>query len=130
MPGIEIEGIENALRVLGVAGTLDTIEPAMKRGSLRLEAGMKYYPPKPPRSTYVRTGRYGQGWNTRFSRREDRIENITGNNVRYGPEVGSEEHQAPVHARTGWPTDLDVARREEPEIVRDVEAELRRGLSR
>lgn len=123
-----IRGIDDALRVLGVAGTLDTIEPAMRRGSLRLEAGMKYYPPRPPNSTYVRTGRYGQGWNTRFHSTGQEIRNTTGNNVEYAPDVGSAEEQNPVHRRTGWPTDEAVMRREEPTIVRDVEETLRRAI--
>lgn len=127
MPISRIEGIENALRILGAVGTLDTIEPDLKRGALRLEAGMKYYPPARTGSSYVRTGRYGQGWNTRFERTENTFVGTVGNNVRYAADVGSAEQQNPIHRRTGWPTDVQVARREEPGIVRNIEESLRRA---
>ena len=47
-----------------------------------------------------------------------------GNNISYGPLVGSHQFQRPVHRRTGWPRDLDVLNQRTPLIEQKFESAL------
>lgn len=110
------------------ADLLAIVQPPLDRGGLRVEAGMKPYPPPPPDSTYVRgapphSEKLGSRWTSRrisgdgFSGRE------IGNNASYGPFVQSRELQARVH-QDRWQTDEEIISRELPATVADVRRAL------
>jgi hypothetical protein len=119
-----------AIRVEGAAGAAASFRQAARqvgalqtpiwRSLLMMERELKVYPPPPPMSSYVRSGRLGASWNSM----------VTGNsgilqtNVPYSIWVQSAQYQAFQH-RGRWQTDEQVLRRLEPEIVRNFTDALR-----
>jgi hypothetical protein len=118
-----VQEVAEALRRRGVR-VLDVIEGPLDRGAIRIEAAMKVYPPKPPGSTYRRTGTLGRRWTTRPIRSANEVGREVGNKtVPYAPLVQSEELQARFH-RGRWLTDAQALRNESPRLLRDVEDTL------
>lgn len=110
------------------ADLLAIVGPPLERGGLRVEGGMKPYPPPPPNSRYVRgapphSEKLGSRWTSRRIEGDGFRGREVGNNASYAPRVQSTERQAPIH-RGRWQTDEDVIRREMPAIVADVRRAL------
>lgn len=110
------------------ADLLAIVQPPLDRGGLRIEAGMKPYPPPPPDSRYVRgapphSEKLGSRWTTRRIAGQGYVGREVGNNASYGPWVQSRELQARVH-QGRWQTDEEIVTRELPATVLDVERAL------
>lgn len=104
------------------------VRPPLDRGGLRVEAGMKPYPPPPPNSRYVRgapphSEKLGSRWTSRSISGPGFVGREVGNTASYGPWVQSRELQARVH-QGRWQTDEDVIMRELPATVSDVRQAL------
>lgn len=129
---IEIRGLDKLYRKLGKIQGTQVLERPMQRGLLRLQRRMQEYPPAVPatpgRRAYRRTGTYGRRWVTRVDKSGGGLVGRVGNNVAYGPYVGSERFQARVHAGR-WPTDARVVREEQAGIVADFQREIDRALT-
>jgi hypothetical protein len=120
-----------AIRVDGASGAAASFRQAARRvGALNqpiwrslllMERELKIYPPPPPRSTYVRTGRLGSSWNSSVSGNSG----ILQTNVSYAIWVQNAQHQAWMHRGRWRNTDDAVVRRLEPEIVRTFTDALR-----
>ncbi len=93
-------------RVFSIAP--DTFRKPLVMITSRWHQEMAKYPPKPAHSVYNRTGRYGQGWHTVVEVTSTTFRGETGNNVKYGPYVGSAKRQVSFHKKAGWRTDEDV----------------------
>lgn len=136
MANVEIRGIKELLRLLGVARTLEILEPPMQRSVFYLQAPLEIYPAPPVGSTYRRQGIYGGSWTTTpINRTKDSLTITIGNRAtyrgrEYAPWVGSEQFQTRVHARTGWPTDQGVAESQLPTIIEEFEASVAAALRR
>ena len=110
------------------ADLLAIVQPPLDRGGMRVEAGIKPYPPPPPDSRYVRgapphSEKLGSRWTTRRISDQGFAGREIGNNASYGPFVQSRELQARVH-QDRWQTDEEIITRELPATVRDVEQAL------
>lgn len=119
---VTTEGIEDAIQALQKRGqkALTVLEPPLRRGALRIEAGLKVYPAQGSGARYRRTGTLGRRWTTRSSQPSPmRLEVEVGNNTLYGPYVQSKERQAAVH-RGRWQTDVEVAEQNTDAIIEDV----------
>lgn len=127
---IEIKGVAELIKELGLFAALDKLEPPMRRAVYRLQAAMQDYPPAPSASRYIRTGTLGRRWTTKIERSADGLVGTVGNNTAYGPWVQSERFQARVHRRTGWMTDERAMRENEQAIVDDFEREIDRALAK
>lgn len=89
---------------------------------------MQRYPPKPPGSTYVRTGDYGRGWKPGFQRDGgDLVATVTNDDVDYASLVGSPD-QTSQHASTGWPRIDEVAEGERLNVGATLQAEIGEAL--
>ena len=122
MPNIEIVGLPELLRKLDrIGGDLaQTLRPPMQRSLNRIVADMSDYPLQRPGSTYRRTGTYGRKWTTAITSHGDGLEGRAGNNIIYGPFVGSKRFQSRVH-RGRWATDEDTLHKHLPAITRDFQ---------
>lgn len=143
---IEIKGLDKLYRKLDKAAAKQTLVKPMQRTTLRLQRRMQEYPPAlPPRQGpvsrrtsrrgarnfrlgYKRTGTYGKRWTTRVMSSGDGLVGKVGNNVKYGPYVGSKQFQARVH-QGRWNTDDQVVREEQAAIVADFAREIDRALA-
>lgn len=92
---------------------------------------LKPYPPKPPQSTYVRTGELRRAWDVVVNRRAGEV--AIKNTRDYAPYVIG-ERQVSFHKRTGW---LRLSEHEQPVLDKAVpivakafESELRHFLFR
>lgn len=151
---IEIRGLDRLLKKLDAVTAARVIARPMARGVTRLQRRMQEYPPplaaiqgpaSAPvrfstrsgravnfiarrRKPYRRTGTYGRRWTTRITGNATGMVGRVGNNVRYGPFVGSERFQARIH-RGRWNTDERVVRQEQPGIVADFQSEIDQALA-
>ena len=131
---IHIEGLDRLVAKFGRIGTMDALEPAMHKAVKWIEAEIKPYPPKPAHSTYERTGKLGQGWTQTVTRAGDILTGKVGTNVSYAPLVQHDRrfpapHQALVHKRTGWPTDVQVMEANRAVIVQEFKNAIRGALN-
>lgn len=143
---IEIRGLDKLFKKLGkVAGTEVLVKPT-QRATVRLQHRMQEYPPalsprqgpvsartgrKGARSFrlgYRRTGTYGRRWTVRIIKSGNGLQGKVGNNVPYGPYVGSKQYQARVH-QGRWNTDDQVVREEQTAILADYQREIDRALA-
>ena len=84
------------------------------------------YPPKPPQSTYRRTGRLGRSWKTQVYAKKA----LVGTSIKYAPYVQVSATQASFHKRTGWVTIEQVAKAIEPkarQIIAQAIDKITRG---
>lgn len=143
---VTIKGLDALYRKLDKAAAQKTLEAPMQRGVLRLQARMQEYPPalsprqgpvsartsrrgaRAFRGGYRRTGTYGRRWTTRVTKSGEGLVGKVGNNVAYGPYVGSARWQAKVH-QGRWNTDDQVIKEEAPAIVADFAREIDRALA-
>lgn len=127
---IEVRGVKEAASRLNLK-PVEVVLPALHRGAFRIERDMKLYPAPPPDSKYVRTFVLRKQWTTapiagsNASYAGYKVGTITP----YAPWVQSHLFQAKVH-RGRWPTDQQVASRNMPGLVRDVNLTVRRALQR
>jgi hypothetical protein len=135
---IQIQGIDKLMRKLTLAAAIQTLEPPMYRGVNRLEAFMKYYPPAPSGSKYIRgygfpnrptSEKYGQRWTTKVTSSASGLVGKVGNNASYAPWVGSSMFQTRFHARTGWPTDAKAIAANGKAIMADFQSAIDRALA-
>jgi hypothetical protein len=119
MPALAIRGMDQLVAKLGRAKAMQTYEPPMQRAVLRVQRPMQEYPPPPPHSTYRRTGTYGRRWITRVESSSAGLTGRVGNNVYYGPFVGSSIFQTATHRATGWTTDAEALKQNEAAILAD-----------
>ena len=110
------------------ADLLAIVRPPLERGGLRVEAGMKPYPPPPPNSRYVRgapphSEKLGSRWTSRSISGAGFVGREVGNTASYAPFVQSAERQATIH-RGRWQTDEQVIEREMPAVIADVRRSL------
>lgn len=143
---IEIRGLDRLFKKLGKVAATETLVKPMQRSVLRLQRRMQEYPPALPsrqgptsrrttrrgarnfRQGYKRTGTYGRRWTTRVTASGGGLVGKVGNNVAYGPYVGSKQFQARVH-QGRWNTDDQVVREEQPAIVADFQATIDKALA-
>lgn len=151
---ITIQGLDRLYRKLGKIASAQVLERPMQRAVLRLQRRMQEYPPalaavqgpasQPVRFStrggrqvgfiarrrkpYRRTGTYGRRWTTKVQRSSGGLVGRVGNNVAYGPYVGSERFQARIH-RGRWNTDERIVREEQAAIVADFQREIDRALA-
>lgn len=126
---IQIRGIDQAVKKLGLVATTTMLEPPMQRAVLRLQRDMAEYPPQPPASTYRRTGTLGRKWTVKVARLPNGLRGTVGNNTWYAPLVQSRRFQTAVHRRHGWITDTQAVNQNERAIVADFEAALKRATA-
>lgn len=152
--GIEIKGLDRLYRKLDKAASQKVLEAPMQRGLFRMQRRMQEEPPplspiqgpqsRPvlfttrggravsfaarARKPYRRTGRYRKGWTTKITKAGNGLQGKVGNNVAYGPWVGSAQFQAKIH-QGRWNTDDKIVRQEQPGILADFQAEVDKALA-
>lgn len=127
---IEVKGVTEAAVKLNME-PVQVILPALHRGALRIEHDMKLYPEPPPDSRYIRTFVLRKQWTTAPMTGGGKYfaGYRVGTATVYAPWVQSHLFQATVH-RGRWPTDKQVASRNQPALVRDVNITVRQALAR
>jgi hypothetical protein len=126
---ITISGMEELFRKLDRVAAIDKLEDPMQRGVSRLQAYMQDYPPPPPLSRYVRTGRLGRSWTTQVDRSAGGLVGRIGNVTSYGPLVQSAQFQRRIFERIGWRTDERAVDANRAEIVADFQQAVNRALA-
>lgn len=142
---IKVNGLDRLFRKLNAAAATQTLVPPTQRGTLRLRRRMQEYPPAlnavqgPTRAgakrktisrfrqPYKRTGTYGKRWRTKVTASGSGVEGRVGNNVKYGPFVGSARFQARIHAGR-WNTDDKVVKEEQGAILTDYQQAIDKAL--
>ena len=136
-PRIKITGIEKPLRALitinrvairvkaqpGRFVTATSIANSLKTARKELTT----YPPKPPHSRYIRTGRLRREWSAEADSRQVEIFNEAknpGTGQFYAPYVIG-KFQQPNHKRTGWTKSNETIERR---IVDDIVEGLSEGI--
>lgn len=130
MASIEITGLDRIEKKYGTLNTLDAVEPAVRRGTLRNQADLATYPPQRPGSTYRRTGTLGRRWANRIERSTDSLRGITGNITPYAPQVQDAKRQMPIFKRNKWQTDVDVMTKNRSAILSDIKTALLEAFRR
>lgn len=120
MDGIEIEGEEKILSQLKKIGDISVLREPMYRAVLRLEARMSKYPNQRGGTKYRRTGSYGRRWTHKVTIAGGTITGKIGNNIEYGPYVGSAQFQNHIFSGQ-WITDVRALHEEERTIRSDFE---------
>jgi hypothetical protein len=115
---IEVSGFDEIARRLGAAVAAETLRAPLVEAQKLIGDRLKHYPPPPPNSTYVRTERLGEEWQTPDP--SGLVATIS-NMVQYAPLVqGSpllgDPHQTAQHAQTGWLTDVQAIEESLPEV--------------
>ena len=91
-----------------------------------LMGDMKIYPPPPPNSRYVRTGKLGRGWQKHVGFPKSWVGNV---GVAYARYVQDYDWQAAIH-RGRWQTTEMIARKRMHDIQRLIEQSLERWARR
>jgi hypothetical protein len=129
MPALEIRGMDQLVAKLGRVKAIQTYEPPMQRAVLRVQRPLQEYPPAPAHSTYVRSGSYGKRWLTKVDTYSNGLVGRIGNNIGYGPFVGSSIFQTAQHRATGWTTDAKAVQDNEAAILADFQQAADRALA-
>lgn len=124
---IEIDGIEEIVRRLGVAQTIRLLRSPIWRGVARIVGFMGDYPAQPAETTYRRTGTLGRRWTEEVTETADGIEGEVGNASNYGPFVQSQQFQARWMGH--WQTDEDAVDTFQDPIAADIEETLQGALN-
>jgi hypothetical protein len=123
---IEVRGLDEAQRRFDA-----NLDRVLRRGTRRaiehVRAILATYPPKPPGSTYRRTGSLGRAWAVEVRGLAGNIVGVAGNTMPYAPEVQDLTEQADVH-RGRWPTVQGVAQKEAGTITNIYQDELDQEL--
>lgn len=126
---IEIRGLDELVRDLGVLGVLRVLRAPMIRSMAAVVNRMADYPPQRP-SLYRRTGTLGRRWTqTQPAMNENTTELVVkvGNNTSYGPWVQSKQFQAEIH-QGYWQTDMEVLEDLRPQIEAALNAAVQTAL--
>jgi hypothetical protein len=115
---VEVSGFESLVRKLGASTAASTLARPLVQAQQLIREKLAKYPPPPPNSTYIRTGRLGEGWEAPVP--TSLMAQVT-NMVEYAPFVQrsplmGDPHQTAQHAATGWPTDVGVVEESADEI--------------
>jgi hypothetical protein len=124
---IEITGINELLKKMDGFNILELLKPEMYRAVLRLQARMSRYPPPRAGSKYRRKGTYGKKWTHEVTLTAKSLTGRAGNNLLYGPYVGSERFQAWMH-RGRWTTDQEALNLERHSIINDFQTAINTAL--
>lgn len=118
---VTVDGLDDLFRKLDRVAAFDKLEEPMQQSVLLGEYFMKYYPPAPAHSKYIRgrgkSEHLGQRWTTKIDRTANGLIGKIGNNASYGPWVQSERFQTRWHRRTGWRTDQQFIRENRATVV-------------
>ena len=111
---VTIQGFDELRRRLSDPQIRGFAEDAMEQACALVVYGVKKYPPRPPWSTYQRTGHLLDSWDhqVKWNGRE-LIGTVLSEAAKapYGPYVQGEQ-QTWFHKRTGWRTLPDAAKQE------------------
>ena len=99
---VTLTGVDELIDRLEAAGDTDTLRDGMKAIGVSLSTNLKIYPPKPPHSTYNRTGTLRKRWAYQVSNDGGVLK--LGNTTPYAKWVQSDETQTWYHAMAGWQT--------------------------
>jgi hypothetical protein len=123
---VEVRGLDEAQRRLDA-----NLDRVLRRGTRRaiehVRAVLATYPPKPPGSTYDRTGSLGRAWAVEVRGLAGNIVGIAGNTMPYAPKVQDLQEQRDVH-RGRWPTVQGVVQKEAGSITNIYQDELDQEL--
>ena len=121
MAAITID-VSEAIKKIDPANMKKALKEPLDKSVKLLHGDIKTYPPPPPASTYIRTGRLGRSWKTRVD--ASRWEGIVGSEgVDYAVYVQGHPGQAWMHVGR-WKTVLDVAQQRAQDIGRLFEQAL------
>ena len=128
MASITITGVDALIAKLGKAAAIKTLRPPMKKWVGKLKDEMQDYPPPPPASTYIRTGRLGREWTKKVTTQQNGLTGIVSNyKTPYGIWVQSQRFQVAIH-RGRWQTDQSTVDKNRPAIVGDFQKAIDRAL--
>ena len=130
MVNIQIKGIDELIKKLGMFKASEILEPTMRWALDRLWRQIVPYPAKPIGSTYRRTMMLGKTWNKKVDQTSTRLVGSLGVDlgiVPYARYVQDRDRQAWMH-KGRWKTIQDVAEKETGTIRRQFEIEIERSL--
>ena len=125
---VVLVGIEELKKKLSGTNILEILRDPMYRAVLRLQARMSRYPPPRAGSRYRRTGAYGKKWTHEVTLTAKSLTGRAGNNILYGPYVGSERFQFWAH-RGRWMNDQLAIDLEKNHIINDFQTAINDALS-
>ena len=116
--------VSEAVRKLDPKNIEHALEQGIADVAGTLQSDMQQYPPPPPASTYMRTGKLGRSWTRKITK------NPTGaiigsQGVGYARYVQDHDYQAAIH-RGRWQTTEMIARKR----LHDIKASIERALAR
>ena len=120
-------GIEEIKKKLSGTDILELLRDPMYRAVLRIQTRMSRYPPPRAGSKYRRSGAYGKKWTHEVVLTAKSLTGRAGNNLLYGPYVGSERFQAWMH-RGRWTTDQEALNLERHSIINDFQTAINTAL--
>lgn len=120
-------GIEELKKKLSGTDILELLRDPMYRAVLRIQTRMSRYPPPRAGSKYRRSGAYGKKWTHEVTLTAKSLTGRAGNNLLYGPYVGSERFQARWH-RGRWTTDQEALNLERHSIINDFQTAINTAL--
>jgi len=149
---MKLEGLDKLERKLGPLRAGKHWKQLLESGGDMLRDYINVYPPLSNANTKQGPGGrwYERGYGPRWARKDGSVGGmktsedlrhswavsanskraIVGTNVSYAKAVQSAEHQAPFHAKRGWPTDQEAIDKMRPKILDMVRREINRILSR
>ena len=125
---VTIHGIPELERKLGRLAAVKTLRPPMEKSVRIVEAEARIYPPPPPASSYVRTGKLGRQWLGRVQNRQASIRGIVGNEMPYAHWVHSPTKQAWMH-KGRWPTTENIVEKTSRQIAGAFEDAIRKVIN-
>jgi hypothetical protein len=119
---VTVDGLSELLEAFANFPTIAAgeISKAVEKALLLLQGAAADYPPKPPESTYRRTGTLGRLWTSAARVVEENVSGAfvvgrVGNATPYGPYVQDPKEQAKVH-RGRWKTTEQIVQEHRAEI--------------
>ena len=128
---ITVKNLDAAIRKLDRLDRMDYLRGVADSGARLLKSEVAKYPPKPPNSTYRRTGKLGGSWTqkvTRGGRQGGWVAQI-GTRLNYAPYVQDATEQAEIH-RGRWQTVQSVAADKRDEIFNFVKRAIGRWIAK
>jgi len=105
------------------------IKPVITEAARNLQTEMRRYPPKPPNSTYTRTGKLGQSWKRKITGGGGNWLAVIGSRMKYAPYVQDATEQAEIH-QGRWQTIQSVAKDKRDEIFKFMLRAVRGWLAK
>jgi len=148
-----IKGMNKLLRKLDTVAKMKGAKRGLKSGAEHIEGTIKEYAPKSAANVPKAHGRwYERGWGSKYRRldgtitgkktsetlrtgwstksRNSGFTQIVGTNVSYAKFVHDAEEQARFHKARGWKTDAQVVKSEGDEVLKFIQREVEKELSR